>query len=338
MSVVKALAYWATEPGEGELRPCHVPPPRAGEVRMRTLYSGVSRGSEALVALGLVPPSQHRAMRAPFQEGRFPFPVKYGYSNVARVEAGDPDLVGRLAFCLYPHQTAYVVPRAAIAPLPPGLPPGRAVLAANMETALNAVWDAAPRAGERIHVVGAGVVGCLVAYLCRGLPGAEVTLADILPTRAEIAAALEVSFAPPDMLATEADLVFHASGQPEGLRTALAVAGKEARIVELSWYGTQAVSLPLGEGFHSRRLTLIGSQVGEVAPALRPRWSRARRMAKALDLLRDPRLDRLITGEVRFHDLPQAMPRLVRAPGEALCQRIVYPTAELGAKEETEDV
>jgi threonine dehydrogenase-like Zn-dependent dehydrogenase len=324
---VDALAYWATAPGEGELRACSVPAPGAGEVRVRALCSGVSRGTEALVAMGRVPASQHEAMRAPFQEGVFPFPVKYGYCSVGRVEAGDPALVGREVFCLYPHQSAYVVPQERVSPLPPGLPAGRAVLAANMETALNALWDAAARPGERIHVIGAGVVGCLVAYLCGRIPGTEVTLVDLVPERAGIAAALGVAFAPPEGLAGEADLVFHASGNPNGLRTALAVAGLEARIVELSWYGAADVPLPLGEAFHSRRLTIRSSQVGHVALAMRPRWSHARRMAKALELLRDPALDVLITGEVAFGSLPAAMRALATMPGGALCQRIVYPEA-----------
>ena len=300
--------------------------PGPGEVLVRARWSGISRGTEALVALGQVPPSQHARMRAPFQEGLFPFPVKYGYCSVGVVEAGDAALLGRDVFCLYPHQTAYVVPAQAVTPLPPGLPPARAVLAANMETALNAVWDGGPRVGERIHVIGAGVVGCLVAHLCGRIPGAEVTLADLLPERAALAEALGVAFARPEALAPDADLVFHASGHPAGLRTALATAGLEARIVELSWYGTAEVALPLGEAFHSRRLTLQSSQVGQVAAMMRPRWSCARRLAKALELLREPVLDRLITGEIAFADLPTALPRLARRPDGALCVRIVYPS------------
>lgn len=321
----EALAYWTTAPGIGELRPCRVPPPRPGEVLVRTLYSGISRGTEALVGMGRVPASQHHVMRAPFQEGDFPFPVKYGYGNVGRVEAGDPGLRGRVVFCLYPHQSLYVVPSTAVTPLPDGLPPARAVLAANMETALNGLWDGAPRAGERIVIIGGGVVGCLVACLCGRIPGTEVTLADTLPARAALAATLGVGFAAPETLPTDADLVFHCSGHPAGLRTALGVAGFEARTVELSWYGDGEVSLPLGESFHSRRLRVIGSQVGTVAPAMRPRWTHARRMAMALQLLRDPALDGLISGESAFADLPAVMARLVRQGSGALCHRIVYP-------------
>jgi threonine dehydrogenase-like Zn-dependent dehydrogenase len=325
MTMAEALAYWATAPGEGELRPCRLPRPGPGEVLVRARWSGISRGTEALVALGQVPPSQHATMRAPFQDGEFPFPVKYGYCSVGTIEAGEASLLSRDVFCLYPHQTAYVVPAQAVTPLPPGLPGARAVLAANMETALNAVWDGPPRAGERIHVIGGGVVGCLVAYLCGRLPGVEVTLADLRAERAPLAAALGVAFATPEALAPDADLIFHASGHPAGLRTALATAGQEARIVELSWYGTAEVALPLGEAFHGRRLTLQSSQVGQVAASMRPRWPYARRLAKALELLRDPVLDRLVTREVAFAELPAALPRLARYPDGALCMRIVYP-------------
>lgn len=324
--MLTAEAYWATGPGRGELRPCAVPAPGPGEVLVRALYSGISRGTEALVAAGRVPESQRRAMRAPFQEGEFPFPVKHGYASVGRVEAGEADLLGRCVFCLHPHQTVYVVPRAAVLPLPEGVPPARAVLAANLETALNGVWDAAALPGERIHVVGGGVVGCLVAWLCAGLPGAQVTLADLEPERAGVAAALGCRFALPAELPGEADLVFHASGDPAGLRTALAAAGFEARVVEMSWYGTREVALPLGESFHSRRLRLLSSQVGEVALALRPRWSRARRLAKALELLREPALDALVTAEVPFAELPAVLPRLGERKG-ALGLRVVYPGA-----------
>jgi NADPH:quinone reductase-like Zn-dependent oxidoreductase len=321
----EALAYWSVAPGIGEIRSERLAPLAAGEVRVRALWSGISRGTEALVALGRVPTSQWSLMRAPFQEGDFPFPVKYGYSSVGVVEEGPPDLQGREVFCLYPHQSRYVVPAAAVTPLPAGLPAERAVLAANMETALNAVWDAAPAPGQRLHVIGAGVVGTLIAHLCARLPGAEVTLADVAPSRARLAADLGIAFSHPAGLAGDADLVIHASGSPAGLRTALDRAGHEARVVEVSWYGSAEVALPLGEAFHSRRLTLVSSQVGHVAPSMRPRWPYARRLAMALQLLRDPALANLISGEADFTDLPSVMARLATNPGDALCLRIRYP-------------
>ena len=319
-----ARSFWIEQPGSGRLREAPLPAVGAGEVLVRTRYSGISRGTESLVFAGQVPASQYHAMRAPFQEGEFPGPVKYGYISVGDVEAGPASLRGRTVFCLHPHQDRYVVAAGAVTPLPDGVPPGRAVLAANMETAVNALWDARPRVGERIVVIGGGVLGMLAAWLCRKIPGARVTLADINPARQATAEALGVDFAEPRALEGDADLVLHASGHPAGLRSALALAALEARIVELSWYGEQPVELPLGEGFHARRLTLRSSQVGRIPPDMAPRWSHGERMALALSLLADPALDALITGESPFEELPGLLARLTREPGDTLCHRIRY--------------
>ncbi len=291
---------------------------------VRALYSGISRGTEALVFRGEVPASQYDAMRAPFQEGRFPAPVKYGYSSVGEVLAGPPELVGRNVFCLHPHQDVYCVPAVAVTPLPDRLPPERAVLAANMETALNAVWDGRAAPGDRIVVIGAGVVGLLAAWLCARLPGADVRVFDVDARRAEPTRALGLTFTTSDPSGADADLVIHASGQEAGLRSALAAAGMEATVLELSWYGDRSVSLPLGEAFHSRRLTLKSSQVGRIAPARASRWDHGRRLEKALELLLDPALDVMISGESAFEDLPRTMAELSRDGTGALCHRVRY--------------
>jgi threonine dehydrogenase-like Zn-dependent dehydrogenase len=319
-----AKACWLAEPGRAELRRETLAPPGPDEVLVRALHGGVSRGTEGLVFRGEVPASEHGRMRAPFQAGDFPAPLKYGYCSVGLVEAGPAALLGRAVFCLYPHQSRYVVPASAVRPLPDGVPPPRAVLAANMETALNAVWDAAPHPGDRISVVGAGVVGLLVAWLCARMPGCEVQLVDVEPARREAAEALGADFALPAEARGEADLVVHASGQPAGLATALGLAGFEACVLELSWYGSRAVALPLGEAFHARRLTLRSSQVGHVAAAQRARWSHARRMDKALSLLAEPALDRLITDSAPFEQLPAVLAALAAGPSSTLCHRIDY--------------
>lgn len=292
---------------------------------MRALHSGISRGTEVLVFRGAVPPGEYQRMRAPFQAGDFPAPVKYGYSSVGVVEAGPDDLLGRPVFCLYPHQTHYVVPREAVHPLPAGVPPARAVLAANLETAVNALWDAGPRVGDRIAVVGAGVVGLLAAWLCARIPGTTVEVVDVNPARAAVAQALGAGFALPQAAAAEADLVIHASGQAAGLATALRLAGFEATVLELSWYGTQPVAVPLGEAFHARRLRLVSSQVGHVATARRSRWDHARRLRLALALLREPVLDTLITDAAPFEALPAVLARLSGGAPSTLCHRIDYP-------------
>jgi 2-desacetyl-2-hydroxyethyl bacteriochlorophyllide A dehydrogenase len=321
---IDAKAYWTIAPDRGEIRDETICSPGPNDVLVRTRYSGISRGTEALVARGRVPASQANAMRCPFQAGAFPFPVKYGYCNVGVVEAGPTPFVGRRVFCLYPHQSRFVVPAAAVHPLPDALGDRRAVLTANLETALNAVWDASLLPGERVLVIGAGVVGCLIARLAVQLPGTEVTLVDIDPAKAGIAAALAVPFRTLLDDQQPADCLFNAAAAPEALVGALAVAGFEARIVEVSWYGDRLVPLPLGEAFHSRRLKLVGSQVGSVSPAMRPRFDHARRLAKAMDILAaDDCLDALLEDDTPFDALPEALPRLLAGGG--LCHVVAYP-------------
>lgn len=320
----RARAFWVTAPGHGEIRDEDLDTPADAQVLVQTLYSGVSRGTESLVFNGRVPHSEWDRMRAPFQAGNFPAPVKYGYSCVGRVEDGPAHLAGRTVFVLHPHQTRFVVPADAVHPLPDDVPATRAILAANLETAVNGLWDGAPHVGDRIAVVGAGTVGCLVAWLAAGIPGTHVELIDINPARAATAATLGARFVTPGDATRSADLVVHASGNPAGLALALDLAGQETRVVELSWFGDQTVALPLGGPFHARRLAIVSSQVGTVAASQRARWNHRRRMALALSLLSDPVLDCLITGESRFEQLPATMAALSSGSADALCHRIVY--------------
>ena len=327
-------ACWIVAPGHAEWRPERLPPLVEGQVRVRTLHTAISRGTEGLVLRGEVPASEFGRMRAPFQAGDFPGPVKYGYVNVGRVEAGPAALLGRTVFCLYPHQTVYQVPADAVLPVPADVPAGRAVLAALMETAINALWDASPRLGDRVCVVGAGTLGLLVAWLAARLPGCAVQVVDTVPARAEWAALLGAGFAQPDDAAPDADLVVHTSGTSAGLATALRLAGFEATVLELSWYGSRQVDVPLGQAFHSQRLTLRSSQVGSVATAQRSRWTHRRRLALALSLLREPVLDHLITHRSLHTDLPLVLAGLADPASSqtaTLCHRIDYPPATEGA-------
>jgi threonine dehydrogenase-like Zn-dependent dehydrogenase len=316
-----AYAFWIRAPGEGEIRPVVVPRPGPDDVEVRTLFSGVSRGTETLVFRGGVPESQFAAMRAPFQEGDFPAPVKYGYLNVGVVEEGPPHLLGRTVFCLYPHQTAYVVPAAAVVEVPEGVPAARAVLAGTVETAVNALWDAAPLVGDRVTVVGAGMVGSSVAALLARYPGVRVQLVDVDPARSAVAQRLGVDFASPTDAVGGRDLVVHASATSAGLQRSLDLLAPEGTVVELSWYGDREVGLSLGGSFHSRRLTVKSSQVGTVA---RPDRTFAERLALALDLLRDPAFDMLVTGESRFDELPEVLPALAAGTLPALCHLVTY--------------
>lgn len=319
-----ATALWYAAPGRAELRSEELPALSDGEARLAMRWSGLSRGTERLIFEGKVPEAEYGRMRGPMQAGSFPFPVKYGYCAVARVESGPEALIGRDVFCLHPHQDRFLAPAAMLTPVPDGLPARRAILGANMETALNALWDSGAGPADRIVVVGAGVIGLLVATLAARMPGAEVTVVDVDAARAGLVRELGCAFATPDAVPQEADVVFHASAHPAGLATALGCAGLEATVVELSWYGERDVPAPLGGAFHSRRLKLVSSQVGQISPGRRPRWSYGRRIAAALALLKDDRLDALITHEVAFADLPATLPGLLAPCAPGLTAAIRY--------------
>jgi NADPH:quinone reductase-like Zn-dependent oxidoreductase len=311
-----------------EARPVAVHAPGPGEVLVRTHFSAVSRGTETLVLRGEVPPSQYDVMRAPFQEGDFPGPVKYGYLNVGRVEQGPTELAGRFVFCLYPHQTVYVVPASAVTPVPDDVPPARAVLAGTVETAVNALWDAAPLVGDNVTVLGAGMVGCCVAALLARFPGVRVQLVDVDIARASVAAALGVDFATPDAAAGGQDLVVHASATAQGLARCLDLVVRDGTVLELSWYGDRVVGVPLGGSFHSGRLRLRASQVGTVSPARAATRTHADRLALALRLLADPVFDTLISGESPFSDLPDVLAAMAAGTRRDLAHRISYDVTQ----------
>lgn len=314
---MKPMALWCIGANQAELREGTL-----GEgILVETLFSGISRGTERLVFEGRVPASEHQRMKAPAQEGDFPFPVKFGYCAVGQVAEGN--LAGKNVFALHPHQSSFRLPEESLHLLPDGLPAERAILAANMETALNVIWDSAAGPGDRIVVIGSGVLGCLVGFLASQLPGAEVTLVDINPARKELAAKLGCSFASPTDAPSECDVVIHTSGTEPGVSLAMEIAGQEATIIEASWFGEGSVSVPLGAAFHSRRLRFISSQVGNISAARAPRWSFQRRMAMALSLLIDPRLDSLISGETAFQNLATSYESILTNP-DTLCHRIRY--------------
>ncbi|MBA5775913.1 zinc-binding alcohol dehydrogenase [Stappia sp. F7233] len=326
---ISARALWYVAPGRTEIRTEDLPAPAEGEIRVAAIASGISRGTESLVFRGAVPQNEWERMRAPFQAGDFPFPVKYGYACVGYAEgltaaAGEPG--GKCpVFVLHPHQDRFNVPVDAVVPIPAGIPVERATLAANMETALNGLWDGMPSPGDHITVVGGGVVGLLTAWLASKIPATSVTLVDINEARAKVAAALGLAFATPATATTDQDLVIHASGQPAGLDTALALAGQEATVLEMSWYGDTPVTASLGQAFHSRRLTLKSSQVGGIAAHRRPRWTYRRRLETALSLLRDDALDALLAPPISFADLPGELPDILSGKRDVLAQVVVYP-------------
>jgi NADPH:quinone reductase-like Zn-dependent oxidoreductase len=320
-----AEALWYVGPSRAEIRQEPLHPLAGGMVRVRALHGAISRGTEALIAAGKVPASEYGRMRCPHMGGSFPFPVKYGYAMVGRVEAGPDGLIGRNVFTLHPHQTLFDVPADAAVPVPANVPVSRAVLAANMETALNATWDADPLPSGPIAVVGAGVVGALVGFLCARAKGAAVTLVDINPAREDLARKLGLDFAKPDNAPVDCKLVVHTSADPRGLATAIGIAGDEATILEMSWYGSGTVTVPLGGAFHSRRLKLVSSQVGKVAPSRRATTTHRQRLEQAIELLADARLDALLMPAVPFRELPERLPDILHGQSGVLCQRIAYP-------------
>jgi len=321
-TTAQALFYIA--PGAAELREVALAPLAPGQVEVRTLYSAISRGTERLVSAGAVPPGEYARMRAPHQEGDFPFPVKYGYAAVGVVEAGPDALVGRHVFSLYPHQNRFRVPADAVVVLPDDVPAARAVLGANAETALNAIWDAELNSGERVLVLGAGLLGCLIAaFLSRIHQHVDIT--DKLAEPAARVTDFPVNYVSSEALGADYDLVFHTTASAAGLQAAIDALAFEGRVIELSWFGDRPVPLLLGGAFHSRRLTIRSSQVGHVAPSRRETTSHRDRLAEALALLTDPRLDRLITGEVAFADLAQEIPRLLAPDAPGIATRIRYP-------------
>lgn len=307
MSRSVATAYWADGHGGGRLRKEALPAVGPGQVRVRTLHTAISRGTESLVLRGAVPVNEHERMRAPFQEGDFPGPVKYGYLNVGTVEEGDARLRGRTVFTLYPHQSDFIVGVHAVALVPEGIPPRRAVLAGAVETAVNILWDAGPLIGDRISVVGAGMIGGAIACLARGIPGADVVLVDIDPAKSALAGALGVAFAGPHEAPRDRDVVIDASGSEDGLQSALEMAATDGEVIEASWFGDRPVRLALGADFHSRRLTIRSSQVGAVSGRRRGSRSSRDRLTLALRLLRDPAFDALLGSSSPWTDLPRVM-------------------------------
>jgi hypothetical protein len=317
-------ALWYISPGRAEWRDEPLAPPTQGEARVHSLYSAFSRGTESLVFGGRVPASEHLRMRAPFQTGEFPYPVKYGYSTVGIVADGPADLLGRAVFALHPHQSAFTLDISALVPLPPAVLPKRALLSANMETALNGVWDAAVRPGSRVAIIGCGVLGALLGFLCAGIPGTYVTVVDVDPARESTALAMGARFAAPEAAPTGCDTVFHTSATAAGLATALAAAGAEADVIEMSWFGDREPPAPLGGAFHSQRLRIICSQVGQVSPAMRPRWTHRRRLEAAIGLLADERLGALLEPDIAADAIVEHLPTLLGPGGRGLCQPIAY--------------
>ncbi|MFF2842038.1 zinc-binding alcohol dehydrogenase [Paenarthrobacter sp. NPDC057981] len=322
--VHQATAYWVTKSGDGELRPEAIENPKEEEALVRTLYSGVSRGTERVVHEGRVPERVADLMQAPHQEGEFPGPVKYGYLSVGVVEQGPEEWLGKTIFSLHPHQDFYVVPTSQLTPIPTDVPARRAVLTGIVEVAINAIWEAGPRLGDRVAVVGGGLVGGVLATLLRKYPLGRLQLVDADPEKRNLADKLGIEFAEPDNADNDNDIVFHCSASNDGLKLSLQLAGDDSDVIELSWFADKEVTLPLGEDFHARRLNIRSSQVGAVALPRRHRRTNAQRLQEAAAQLKDPMFDTFLTSECQFQNLPATLAGLLERPG-GFCHVVAYP-------------
>lgn len=318
----RALVYAA--PQHCEIRDFPLVELAPGLVEVETLFSGLSRGTERVVFNGAIPESEHSRMRAPFQIGEFPFPVAYGYASVGNVVEGPEDLRGRTVFSLAPHQERLRLNGSAVTVLPEEVTPERAVLAANTETALNAIWDAELQPGSTVLIVGAGLLGCLLAALLSIRQDLSVYICDLLPQRSATLTEFPVSFITTTEGLDSVAVSFHTSASAAGLQTAIDALAFEGRVIELSWFGDRDVTLSLGGAFHSKRLTIQSSQVGHVARARRASTGYAQRLGQALGHLADPRFDAFVSEEVAFDDLPEAMPRLLAPDAPGIATRIRY--------------
>jgi 2-desacetyl-2-hydroxyethyl bacteriochlorophyllide A dehydrogenase len=341
-----ATAVWFPRRRAVELREEEVPSVGPDEIRVRTLASGISQGTEMLVYRGDV--DSGLALDLPTLSGSFALPIKYGYASVGQIEEAGSQIgledsrfqgqrikEGDLVFVHHPHQTEFVVPASMAVVLPETLDPECGVFFANAETALNVVLDAHPRLGDRIVIFGQGVVGLLITQMTR-LAGARPIIAvEPAKKRQELSrlAGADAVLDPQENLGEQvrdltdgigADIVIEASGNPEALTQALDCAATQGMVVVCSWYGTKSVSVPLGGHFHRGRLRIVSSQIGMLDPGIQPRWSRDRRASTARDLLEQLELLPLITHRIPFADAAEAYRIVDEHPDDAVQVVLTY--------------
>lgn len=298
--------YWTEAAHTGALREVPVPQPAPGELLIETLHSGISRGTESLVHRGEVPAAITELMQAPFQLGALPFPVSHGYLNVGVVRQGRSELIGQTVFTLAGHREHVVVPEAAAHVLPEGCPPQRALFAGIGEVGLNGLWEGPVMIGDRVAVVGGGLIGLTTALLASKMALQRLQVVEVDAERRTFIRDLGLDAVAPEQADLDNDVVLHSSSSSAGLATSLRLAGDDAVIVEQSWYGTGDQQVPLGADFHARRLRIVATQVGQVPGPRRMRRTRGQRLATALSML-DSRFDRLISGRSPLAQLPDVM-------------------------------
>ncbi len=339
---IESRSLWLTAPKMVEFRTETIPPPGSGEIRVQTIASALSQGTEMLVYRGEVPVDL--PLDLPALSGSFAFPIKYGYATVGRVlDLGD-DVTGfargDAVFVHHPHQSTFVVPtNPADGPAPVRLPddldPLLGLFVANLETAVNVLLDSGIRLGETALVFGQGTVGLLIAQLLRHAGAGQVIVVDPLERRRTLAFKLGVDVAlepGSEMLErvmelTEgrgADVAIEVSGSGAALQSAIESVAVEGTVVVVSWYGTKTVSLALGEHFHRGRVRIRSSQVGRISPELSARWDHARRLRLSVELLPRLELSELISHRFRFDEAADAYRLVDERPGNAVQVILTY--------------
>lgn len=317
MSETRASQLWFTAPFSVEVREVTLPAPAADEVVVRTRYSAVSAGTELLLYRGQMPGSMSLDATLSSLQQSSGYPLQYGYACVGEVQQTgrdvDPDWQGRQVFSFQPHASHFLATTDQLIAVPDDLSAQAAVFLPNMETAVNLVQDGQPLIGERVVVLGQGIVGLLLSGLLARFPLADLAAVEGQPDRQDLARTFGVKdvYSPDEATRAvasssdgypamaDADLIYEVSGQPEALNLAIALSGFASRIVIGSWYGSKRVPIDLGGKAHRNRLQLITSQVSTLAPGLSGRWDKQRRYHLAWDMIRATDTAQLIT-----HNLP----------------------------------
>ena len=316
----KARALWHTSASQSQIKEVELSANPACVVK--SLYSLISTGTERLVSRGQVPHALYASMKVPYMEGEFSFPVKYGYSLVGEVQEGPEEILGKKVHLLHPHQDYCRVQASELTVLPGEVPPLRATLASNLETALNSIWDSGVSVGDRVLVVGFGIIGSLTARLLQSIAGVEVWVYDLDAQRSELASAS--GFHIVDRMLYDFDIAFHCSSSSKGLQSCIDHIGFEGKVMEMSWYGEQAVELQLGGSFHQQRKQIISSQVSSIPSNHRARWDFNRRKAVVMELLKNPAYDQHLGEQVPFDKVPALFGNIRKGSLSALSWVIAY--------------
>jgi len=317
----KVRSLWHLSDSQSVIKENTAQNPSPSFLKIQSHFSLISTGTERLVACGEVPGSVHDDMKVPYMEGAFPFPIKYGYSLVGKVITEGHSMTGKLVHAMHPHQDFCLINESDLFEIHSNIPAQRATLASNLETALTAVWDAQVNIGDRVLIVGFGLIGSLIARLLSFIPAIYFQIIEIDKERIQHAEKLGFPVSAILRKHSKFDIAFHTSATAEGLQTCIDGVGLEGKIIELSWYGKKPVKINMGGSFHSQRKQIISSQVGKLPSKYNARWDMKRRKKVVFELLENALFDQQITHFIKFVDTPTffADLRAGKAKGLAYC-------------------